>query len=184
MKRKYQLIFLLFIFSLFVLSSCSSSSKSTISITKKYSPKELEEDLNFLINTDEQVHPNLFVHTPKVIFDSMITSIRKKINKPMTSLEFYKITVPAISKLRDGHTSLWFPYKFRQKYLDDGGKIIPFDIHIKGQKIFVRKNYTSDSTLTPNSEIISINSVKAQDILKSLRNYTFGEFETFQNDKI
>lgn len=168
----------------FFLAGCSSTKQLPISTTMKYSPQELKEDFNFLIQTDEQVHPNLFVHTSKVVFDSMITVIQAKLNKPMTSFDFYMLIEPAISKLRDGHTFLMFPYVFRQKYLDNGGRIIPFDIYLKDGKMFVSKNYSSDSTLSANSEIISINSVKAPNILERLRNYTAGEFSSIQNYKI
>ena len=184
MKSKNILKLVLIFLTSIYLAACSSTKQLPISTTTKYSPKELKEDLNFLIQTDAQVHPNLFLHTSKSVFDSMITVVRTKLNKPMTSFEFYMLIEPAISKLRDGHTFLWFPYQFRQKYLDNGGRIIPFDIYIRDKKMFVSKNYSSDSTLSPNSAIISINSIKTSNILERLRNYTAGEFSSLQNLEI
>lgn len=187
MKGNFKIKFLLFPLVLFFLSGCASliSSRQPINeINKKYSPKQLKEDLDFLIQTYEQVHPNLYLFTSKKIIDSTIAFIRNKLNSPITSFEFYKLVMPNISKLVDGHTLINLPYQFRKKYLDEGGGIVPFEVRIDDQRLFVRNNYSSDSTLASNSEIISINSVHAKEILNELRKYKSGEFKEFVNNYV
>lgn len=184
MKTKYRPILLLLSLGLFVLSGCASSSQSTISITTKYSPRQMRQDLDFLVKTDEQVHPDIFVHTPEAIFDSVIAGAQGELDGPMTALQFYKVIAPVQSSLKDGHTYVIFPYQFRSSYLKAGGKIIPFDVRVEGEKILIRKNYSSDSTLAPDSQILSINSVGAGEMTSTLRKYTYGEFESLRNSEM
>ncbi len=187
MKNRYKLIVLLFSLGLIFLSGCVSlisSRRPTVEINKKYQPAQLKEDFDFLFKTFKQVHPDLFEYTDESVVDSVFALTRNKLNHSMTAFEFYKLVVPFVSQYFDGHTFLSFPYQFRQKYLDDGGKIIPFDVQIDGQRLFVRENYSSDSTLSPNSEILSINDISSKRILNELRKYKSGRFESFVNQYI
>lgn len=184
MKSNSHLLALLLSLSIFLLSGCSSNSQAAVSTTRKYSPQELKQDLKFMVSTDEQVHPDLYVHTTKAVFDSAIARAQMELDTPMTSLRFYEIIASVESSLRDGHTFISFPYQFRARYLKNGGRIIPFDVRIEGNRIFTKDNYSSDSTLAPNSEILSINGITAGKILKTLRPYSFGEFESLRNYEI
>ncbi len=186
MKNKCKPGIPLFLFIVILLSSCTltNSKKPAIETTEKYSPTRLKEDFDFLFETFKQVHPNLFEFTPENVVDSVFALTKNKLNHPMTAFEFYKLAAPFVSQYFDGHTFLSFPYQYRQKYLDDGGRIIPFDVRIDGQRLFVRENYSSDSTLAPNSEIISINEIPAKKILNELRKYKSGRFESFVNQYV
>lgn len=105
----------------------------------------------------------------------MIVSVRNELNHPMTSLEFWKLLAPVVAKVGDGHTFLNFPYSFRQKYLNEEGKIFPLEVRIDGNRLFVQENYSSDSSLTTNSEILSINGLPKETILRDLRRFRGGE---------
>lgn len=146
-----------------------------IDTNRLYSPEELKEDLDYLFQTLENVHPNLYAFTPKDTIDADRKQIVKKLLKPMTALEFWRLVRPIVSKIGDGHTSLRFPSEFRKVYLDNGGLIVPFDIYIDDGKMFIEKNYSSDSTLIVNSEILSINDIPAQDIINDMVKYVSGE---------
>ncbi len=158
-KNYLVLIFLL----LFILIRCSQGSKtakeetdSRGAINQSYSPEQLAADFNQLFITLENIHPDLYANIEKDSMDRYRSAISEKLNRPLTSLEFWKLVAPLIARFKDGHTTLYFPYQFRQDYLDKGGKIFPFEVSIKGDRIFVAKNYAGDSLLTVNSEILSI----------------------------
>ena len=184
MKDKSKIYILLFCLILFFLSGCASlisRRPPEIEVSKKYSLKLLKEDCDFLFQTYEQVHPNLYVYTSENVIDSIIYRFQNELNNPISSFEFWKLLSPIVSKLGDGHTYLSFPYQFRKMYLDDGGKIIPFDVRINGNQLFVKDNYSSDSTFAKNSKIVSINTIPAKEILKDLRKYSPGERLEFKN---
>ena len=174
-------------FILFLLSGCGlmlTHKQSEINVDEQYQPGLLKEDLEYLFQTFDDIHPNLYLYTPKTSMDSLVFVIKNKLNHPITAFEFWKTVSPIVTRLGDGHTSLRFPYSFSQKYLDKGGKIIPMDIWIDGDRLFVRKNYSSDSTLAMNSEIVSINNITVKSILQDLRRYRSGERIEFINKYI
>lgn len=105
----------------------------------------------------------------------MRSAVNEELGQSMTSLEFWNLVTPVVAKLGDGHTSLDFPYSFRQQYLDNGGRIFPLEIRIDGNQLFVTENYSSDSTLAIHSEILSINGLSQETILQDLRRYRGGE---------
>ena len=153
----------------------SNKSKDVIDVEKSYSKIELTEDLDFLFRTFEDVHPDLYLYTQVNVIDSMITLVKNELKHPLTSLEFWKLLTPVVAKLGDGHTFLNFPYLSRQKYLDNDGRIFPLEVRIDGNQLFVRENYSSDSTLAMNSEILSINDLPQETILQDLHRYRGGE---------
>ncbi len=165
-----------------VLSGCASLLPSVdlnpddgVDTERLYSPIELEDDLDYLLETLEDVHPNLYAFTLKDTIDALKNKIVSTISDSMTSFEFWKLVRPIVSKIGDGHTVLHFPDKFRTAYLKNGGLAIPFDVNISEGRIFVNSNYTSDTTLSINSEILSINNISTQKILKDMSRYESGE---------
>lgn len=180
-------IFLRLFFTLVFLSGCASqqvSKRSIIDIDKHYLPKELKEDLKFMFQTFENVHPNLYAHTSKNVIDSEKAVIERKIDHPMTAFEFGKLITPLVVKLGDGHTYLQFPQEFWQNYLDKGGKVFPFEILVSEDLLIVKKNYTNDSTMAVNSKIVSINNVPAKDIIQTMLNYIGGERIKFRKKRL
>lgn len=171
-KSILPLVILLFLWGC---ASLVSQKRPQIEVGNRYSPEQLKEDLDFWFKTCEDVHPDLYLYTPEDVIDSMIVSVMNKLNHPMTALEFWKLLAPVVAKLGDGHTFLNFPYSFRRKYLDAGGTIFPLDVRIDGEQLLVRENYSSDSTLAVNSEILSINGLPQEMILQDLRRYRGGE---------
>ena len=69
---------------------------------KLYSPEELKEDLDYLFQTMEDVHPNLYAYTPKSVIDSLREKATGQLTNPKTAFEFGKLVTPLIVKLGDG----------------------------------------------------------------------------------
>lgn len=187
MKYRLNHVFLVIIIVLFLNQGCSSlfnSSLPVIETNKKYSIEELKEDFDFLFNTYEQVHPDLYVNTPKCIIDSLRSQTEEKLSDSLTSFDFYKLTSPVVSRLGDGHTNIGYPYEFRNKYLEENGKIFPLNVSINDNRLFVRQNFTDDSTLSINSEILSINGIPAKEMLIELRKYKPGESAGFIDEYV
>ena len=59
---------------------------------KTIPPDKLKKDLDFLFKTIEEVHPNMYAYTPKEEFIPLRDELYHQIKRPMTRLEFYKIT--------------------------------------------------------------------------------------------
>lgn len=67
---------------------------------KLFSPDELREDLNFLIDNFEKIHPDIYSYTSKKNIDLMKKNVMGVLNKPMTRQEFALKVIPLVSFLK------------------------------------------------------------------------------------
>ncbi len=149
-------------------------------IYKMFSPEALIEDLSYLFKTLEEVHPDLYYYIPKSEIDSMKSKVIKKINRPMTRLEFARKAIPLTVALGDGHTYLSFPREERTEYLDQGGGVFPFNVITRDNRIFIASNFSHDKSIEAFSEIISINSIPAEKIISEISKYVSAELDHFR----
>ena len=160
------------------------SEKSREDSLIKYNPEQMISDFDYLFETLESIHPDLYFYTTKDSIDVLRKKAIERLNHPMTSVEFWKIIAPVVVKLNDGHTAIYFPYQVRKDYLDSGGLIFPFEVNVENDKLFITKNYTQDTLIGINSEIQSINKIPADSILCTMRNYINGERKSFIDLKV
>ncbi|HXL02220.1 MAG TPA: hypothetical protein PK016_03755 [Candidatus Atribacteria bacterium] len=93
----------------------------TEEVSGKQSPEELKYDLNFLIQTLEDVHPDLYRYTPKEEIYKMKQDIEEYLSEPLTRLEFYRKVAPLVTRIGDGHTYITYPVEELNEYINEGG---------------------------------------------------------------
>lgn len=128
------------------------------------SPIELKEDLHFVLETAEQVHPNLFAHTPKEEFDFQCNKVKRQIKKPLSRLDFYKSLSSLVASLKFGHTFVMPTDKYFREYVFLGGRVYPFKFLCTGNKVILEAYY-GYSELPVGGEIITIDDQTAKDFL-------------------
>ena len=75
-------------------ASCTSTKKLNYKIsTQKHNPEELKRDLKVLKEALIEAHPGLYWYVSGSEVDSIFNEAENKIDKPLTSSEFYKLTV-------------------------------------------------------------------------------------------
>jgi hypothetical protein len=131
-------------------------------------PKFLKEDVDFLLRSIEEIHPNPYAYTPKEDIYKMKMDIIKQIDHPMTRFEFYKKIAPLVASLKDGHTSV--------KLSKIPEKLFPLKIKIFGNRIFIGKEYKD---IPQGSEILEINGIKANELIGRMQKYISGERDAF-----
>lgn len=92
----------------------------------------LLEDYDFLLETLEGTHPNLYAYVPMDEFIKKTHEFRVSINKPMSKSDFHKILLKTIALIKQGHTMVFGDGGYRE-FLKSGGLAFPFKI-----------SYTSD----------------------------------------
>lgn len=131
---------------------------------KPISPDELKQDLDFLLKTIEEVHPNMYAYTGKEEFDPLREKLYESIDHPMNRLEFYKLAAPVVAALKNGHTMLQPPYLQEfLGYYKGGGHVFPLEIRWDGPTAIVSKNYSRNS-LPLNGQILTINGRSAREM--------------------
>jgi hypothetical protein len=141
---------------------------------KKYSVNEMLFDLTVLKDALVKIHPGLYWYQNEQEFDASFSALKDSLNEPKTEMQFYNLITPFIGKIKCGHTSLELSDAF-YKYSLNGLKHFPFWIKIIESKIYLVRNYSNDTTIAPGSEIISINGITADSILRYAQSYSWAD---------
>lgn len=142
---------------------------------KTFTPSELISDIDSLNKKIMEIHPNPFTVIDSVSYFKEIEKVKKSINKPLTSYEFYRLLAPITIKIGDGHTGLTPD----QNLMNINKLRFPFEIFIKGRQIFITKNYSPNNDIVSGAEVLKINGIPSSEVLSTLLKYLPGESERF-----
>lgn len=116
-------------------------------------PKQLViSDINYLIKTIEDVHPNPYYSSTKEEFYSLADSIIQSVQVDISRKELMNKLKPLLKSLNDGHTSIKFPEISKEqdnqsnfeKEHDDSIKIVTFNILNKSTGYIFIKDFVMD----------------------------------------
>jgi hypothetical protein len=99
-------------------------------------PAALQQDFKILRGALEEGHPGIYRYTPKPELDRIFDKTAENLNRPMTSLEFYRVLAPAVAALKCGHTSLMIAQD-TEKSIGDSIPLIPIEARILGGKLYL-----------------------------------------------
>lgn len=136
-------------------------------LKETYSMEELQEDFLEFRRHIEETFPRPFEFTSEEAFDRSFRSQYKKIDRPMSLLEFYRILAPLKGNIGCGHAHLDYPAEYRRTVQNHK---FPLILKFLENRCYVIKDLNENSHLPLFSEILSINEVgidSIEDILKS-----------------
>lgn len=166
-NQLYTLLFIFLFLWLIPISSCTKNSEPT-SETHVFSPKELKEDLNYLQQKLESVHPGLYNYTSKSSFDSAFQALSSQLNEEQTSWQFLAQIAQLNSLIKCVHSDIRPSDSMRSNWMDNA-LIPPFNVTRIGSRYLV--NYSLDSAIPNNCEILSINGTSIQSIVNQILPY-------------
>lgn len=164
--------FLLLLLSVIFVSSCSSVKKHNSQVNKPISVQKLKKDVDFAYQKLQKFQPAMYWYISKEKLDFKFDSLKTSITKPLSSYEFYTKITPVINEIRQGHLGVYpnskvYSKKETKELAKKGmGPLSQFDFMILNDKLYVQKNKSIDSTIAVGSEIMSIDSVSTETILK------------------
>src|ERR1700733_11292008 len=148
-------------------------SLKSLSQTNRYQPDQLfsvdqlKSDFQFLRAKLEKIHPDLYLYSSRAELNLFFDSLYRSIISPSTERDFYYLITLLNSKIKDGHT-MFLPSEEARKYFSSMGNYFPFYIAIVKNKAFVSMNCSADTTIRDGAEILSINGIGMEGILKDL----------------
>ena len=153
-------IFLLTSIILFF-SSCSSVEKHNAQITSLHTVETLKKDVDKAYTQLKRHHPNINLYITKERLDYKMDSLKKSINTPLTSYQFYAKISPVIGSIKQGHIGVFTPKKHfeRKEYKALSKKKFTFnelDFEYLEGKLLVTNIRSKDSFLL-GSEVVKIN---------------------------
>ena len=123
--------------------------------TKPIPAEALKEDFAITRGAIEDEHGDPYIYTPKEELSAMFDAAYAQLNKPMSEIEFVKLTGPIIHAVHDGHTNLSLPEVFGDSYVYEV-PIFPAVSYLEKDRVLVWNDGTSQGSLPRGSEIISI----------------------------
>ncbi len=163
--KKVKIVFLVSIFIYAFAFSTKSQTTEKIS-EKKFTKIELQKDFNQLQKLIEDNFTALYEFNTEEDFDNFRKKQYEQIKDNLTLRDFYNICSPIVAKIGCGHTSISYP---RQYFGESSMKFFPIKISWVDDKLFVVKNVGKE-TISPKSEILTINKVPVADIYKKISN--------------
>lgn len=172
MKSSYILFILLFL-------------TTSISAQNQFSRKQIIEDLTYLKNSLEDTHINLYAYVSRKDFNKNYQRVKSTIKKDSFSvLEAKNLFQKVVSKANNGHTRIPFPVPEYITYAQTGGMLFPLEVAIENKKVLVRKNWSKNSKVKIGDELIAINNMPIQKVLKTIYPQVSAERVYFKNAQI
>lgn len=150
---------------LFLLTLCCIGQTIPNFVTKE----QAIEDLRIFEISLKEIHPNIYRYTSKTEFDQSFNNIRASIPDTVTIRQFYNLLAPIIEMIHCGHT---FGIT---SFVDDKRGLLPLDVKILNDKIYVLRTLSSSDKIAPGSEIKSINGISAVELIQDFRTKSIGD---------
>ena len=158
-------------FCLLLLVACSSS-KEVFDANRKYDAPTLKQDYELFRNILEEYHPSLYWFTPKDSMDYFFNRGDEQLNDSLTEPQFRNILLDVITKIRCGHTSVFYSKKY-SRYLDTARlKVFPLSFRVTADSMMVIGNINRrDSILKRGTVVRSINGWTTRQLTDTFFNY-------------
>ncbi len=137
--------------------------------TKLIAPDKLKADLDFLLKTIEDVHPNMYAYTSKEEFANQRQAAYQQIDRAMTPPEFYRVVAPLVVSLKNGHTHIKRPREF-DRHLEGGGSVFPLLLYWDGQHAILSRNYGPEE-LPIGGTVLQVNGEDARKVIARFARY-------------
>lgn len=158
--------FLIFLCFLSISLKAQSNDQKALQIL---TAKQLQEDFSLLRTGLEKTHAGLYAYTPKDSLDRILNEIEKSVNKPMTSIDFFRKISPLVKLIGNGHTTFFPPPDYNEAintYLPR----FPFAVYWHQDTLYVLRNLSEDKTIKEGTIIKSINGESSVEIMQFLAN--------------
>ena len=165
-----------FILWMLIISPVLFGQKDTAQL---FEPTLIKADIDALISKLIDIHPTFQNHYKINNLQSKVDSIKNNMNKPISSLDFFRIMQPIVSI--DGHTSLIYTGPLCP---NEDTPLFPFKVIIFNNSLYIKENLTENKVLVKGSAIEKINGISAESIIRNLTRYIPGEKETYKAKKL
>ncbi len=117
---------------------------------------QVKEDLHYLFVTLQEVHPNLFRVNDLKTLEKEITNIQQDLGEKTTYLQFLGKLAPFFNRIGCIYTEWGHSADYIQ-YRNENVKLFPFHLSIVANRIYIKKNFSNDTSIKAGDEILSLN---------------------------
>ena len=165
------------VISILIFSGCTSIKQHNEHRNDLISVTYLKNDVDFIYNRLQKMHPKLYWYVSKKQLDFKFDSLKNTIVTPIKSYDFYRKLAPVIKTIGQGHMSV-IPYskkftktEIKQKTKNGIAPFSQFDFEQLNDKIYVVKNKSYNKTIQVGSELQSINQQPLSKLLAKYKTF-------------
>ncbi|XWW47652.1 hypothetical protein JYG30_09500 [Fibrella sp. USSR17] len=140
-------------------------------LSKVYSVEQLRSDFRLMRRAMEEAHPGLYRYHSRDSISRWFDAAEARLTQPMTELQFRRAVEPTIDRIGCGHTDLYGSkayVKYRKKH---PLRPFPVDVFVLDNKLYVRENRSTDTTVRRGAEILAVNGYPAGTLLNRFYQY-------------
>ncbi|MBD2751779.1 S41 family peptidase [Spirosoma validum] len=157
------------------LFSCSLYAQSRDTLQAKIlQPAAMQADFRYLRRLLEETHPGLYRYTPKPVMQAKLDSLATTLSEPLPFYEFYRTIEGLVADIRCAHTYA-LPTKNFESALMTYWKTFPFFMLPIQDRLYVLFNGTTDTTVKPGFELLSINGKTMATVRQQVQRYHWAD---------
>ena len=137
-------------------------------------------DIDSLVYTISEVHPEMFTVCKQGEFLKMVSEIQEALPDSVSAWEMYVRLQPLVVRIGDGHTSLSFPFN---DVIKENTPRLPMNMIVDTDNK-VKVAYSVDNRIPAESEIVKINGITINEMYKKMLCYESGESEARKMNRI
>lgn len=152
-------------------------SQKGYSYNKKYAPLALKEDTRILKDVVLSMHPAVGIYHPKMFYENEFDHFINSLSDSLTEKQFRLKLKLLFDDLHCGHSEIMLSKAYVKAIRPVALNFLPYFLVSADNKIFVARAVKpkKDSLLKPCTEILKINSIGADSILKYTSRFITGD---------
>lgn len=177
MLKLHCILLLLFITSMTFGQTAAPSNE------REFTPEQLRKELAIVSKSLKEIHPSVYSFVSEDSLNSLIQAFSNDLTHNMTASEFHVVVRKLIRHIRCGHT---VARPSAEWYSEQGtdSKLLPFDVLLLDNRLFIKESFVQDSILLPGTEILTIDNRPSQEIIHEMRSIQEVDgFSTTHEDK-
>jgi hypothetical protein len=127
----------------------------------------LKEDLKVLWDVLEEGHGGFDRYTPASALRKSFDAVANGLSGPLTEIDFYARLLPLVAAIKDGHTLLSLS-SAATAYLQGRPVFLPFGLRFLGDRVYMFRNLSSETSIRDGAELLSIDGTPIGDIVAAL----------------
>jgi len=129
-------------------------------------PAQLREDFNLMRRVLESAHSGLYRYASKQQMDDLFREAEARLSAPLSSMELHTVLTPVLAGIRCGHTGVGAGPALAEARKT--APMLPLRASMESGRMIVALNESTDSTVRPGMEIVSINDRSAASIASGI----------------
>jgi C-terminal processing protease CtpA/Prc len=150
-------------------------------IGRALSREDAKADLDALMKTLENVHPDLYAVRSRERVAEERRQIESELPEQVSRMEWWKRLAPLVAGFGDGHTNLPFPGEELKRQLDAGVRLFPPDVAVdEERRLAVALPNAPESGLRLGDRIVEVNGRRTDALLAEWMREFSGESDVYR----